>query len=157
METKCNIAVCAVSDHFLSGGVLSVRKRVRGSFTVEAAIIVPVILFMFGILLHILFYWHDKNILMSTAHETAVLGSGREGLSEIELEYYFFSRMEGKLLLFDRVECVACLKEEEVVIAWDGSKDSMRTKGQYSISRTEPESDIRSIRKIEKLGEGIVK
>ena len=119
--------------------------------------IVPVILFMFGILLHILFYWHDKNILMSTAHETAVHGSGREELSEIELEYYFFSRMEGKLLLFERVECTAYLREGEVVVAWDGSKDSMRMKGQYSISRTEPESNIRNIRKIEKLGEGIVK
>lgn len=133
------------------------RKRVRGSFTVEAAIIVPVILFMFGILLHILFYWHDKNILMSTAYETAVLGSGREGLAEIELEYYFFSRMEGKLLLFDRVECTAYLREDEVVVSWDGSKDSMRTKGEYSISMTEPERNIRNIRKIEKIGEGIGK
>ena len=133
------------------------RKRVRGSFTVEAAIIVPVILFMFGILLHILFYWHDKNILMSTAHETAVFGSGREGLAEIELEYYFFSRMEGKLLLFERVECTAYLREDEVIVSWDGSKDSMRTKGEYTISRTEPERNIRNIRKIEKLGEGIGK
>lgn len=132
-------------------------KNVRGSFTIEAAIIVPLILFIFGILLHILFYWHDKNILMSTAHETAALGSSRSEMGELELEYYFFDRMEGKLLLFDRVECMVHVEEDKVTVAWDGSKKDMVTKGEYSIGRTEPEDYIREVRKLKKLGEGIVK
>lgn len=132
-------------------------KRVRGNFTIEAAIIVPLILFIFGILLHILFYWHDKNILMSTAHETAALGSSRSEMAELELEYYFFSRMEGKLLLFDRVECISHIEEDKVTVVWDGSKRSMVAKGEYSVSRTRPEDYIRDVRKLEKLGEGIVK
>lgn len=132
-------------------------KRLRGSFTIEAAVIVPVILFIFGVLLHILFYWHDKNILMSTAHETAALGSSRSEMEELELEYYFFDRMEGKLLLFDRVECVSSIEKNSVTVAWDGSKRSMVAKGEYRMSRTKPEDYIREIRKIKKLGEGIVK
>jgi len=132
-------------------------RAIRGSFTIEAAIIVPLILFIFGILLHILFYWHDKNILMSTAHETAALGSSRSDMAELDLEYYFFSRMEGKLMLFDRVECVSHIEDGEVSVAWDGSKGSMVTKGEYSVSRTKPENYIREIRKLKKLGEGIVK
>ena len=129
-------------------------KNIRGSFTIEAAVIVPMILFIFGVLMHILFYWHDKNILMSTAHETAALGSSRNEMSEIELEYYFFDRMEGKLLLFDRVECTSHMEDDKVTVAWNGSKGSMVTEGEYSIAKTEPENYIREIRKLKKLGEG---
>lgn len=132
-------------------------KTLRGSFTVEAAVIVPIILLIFGVLLHILFYWHDKNILMSTAHETVALGSSESKLSELELEYYFFDRMEGKLLLFDRVECLSHIEGDRVTVKWDGSKGNMVTKGEYSVSRTSPEAYIREIRKLKKLGEGIVK
>lgn len=133
------------------------RRRVCGSFTIEAAIIVPLIVFIFGILLHILFYWHDKNVLISTAHETAALGSGRSEMAELELEYYFFSRMENKLLLFNRVECTAYIEDEKVKIVFDGSKGTMVAKGECSIARTEPEDYIRQVRKIKKLGEGIGK
>lgn len=132
-------------------------KKIRGSFTIEAAIIVPLILFIFGILLHILFYWHDKNILMSTAHETAALGNSRSEMEELELEYYFFSRMEGKLLLFDRVECISHIEEDTVKVVWDGSKGSMVAKGEFSMEKTNPENYIREIRKLKKLGEGMVK
>ena len=45
-------------------------KSVRGGFTIEATVIVPLILFIFGVLLHILFYWHDKNILMRNCGKT---------------------------------------------------------------------------------------
>lgn len=132
-------------------------KTMRGSFTVEAAVIVPIILLIFSVLLHILFYWHDKNILMSTAHETAALGSSRTKMSELELEYYFFDRMEGKLLLFDRVECLSHIEDDNVTVEWHGSKGVMVTKGEYHIIRTRPEVYIREIRKLKKLGEGIVK
>ena len=108
-------------------------------------------------LLHILFYWHDKIILVSTAHETAAVGCSQTERSELELEYYFFSRMEEKLLLFDRVECVAYIEEDEVRVVYDGSKGRMLAKGECRICRTNPEDSIRDIRKIKKIGEGIVK
>ena len=133
------------------------KKYIKGSFTIEAAVIVPIILFIFGILLHILFYWHDKIILTSTAHETAAVGNSQKELSELELEYYFFSRMEEKLLLFDRVECIAYIEDDRVRVVYDGSKGTMVAKGECSISRTEPEDYIRDIRKLRKIGEGIVK
>ena len=132
-------------------------KTLRGSFTIEAAVIVPIILLIFGVLVHILFYWHDKNILMSTAHETAALGSGESDLAELDLEYYFFDRMEGKLLLFDRVECLSYIDDDKVTVQWDASKGRMVTKGEYSVTRTRPADYIREIRKLKKLGEGIVK
>ena len=97
-------------------------KKVRGSFTVEAAVIIPLIMWVFGILLHILFYYHDKNVLTAAAYETAALGCSRAGMEELELEYYFFSRFEEKLLLFTRVECLVQIEEEQVSVKCDGSK-----------------------------------
>ncbi len=132
------------------------KKYVKGSFTIEAAVIVPLILFIFGVLMHILFYWHDKNILFSTAHETATLGSSRIEMAEIELEYYFFSRIEGKLLLFERVECMTEITEDKVSVTVDGSKGRMTTKATYDMARTNPEKYIRDVRKLEKLGEEMV-
>lgn len=131
------------------------KKGMRGSFTIEAAVIIPVILFIFGSLLHILFYWHDKNILMGAIHETATLGSSRCELSELELEYEFFDRVEGILLSFDRVECIVCLEEGRVTVACAGSKDRMATKIQCSVKRTNPEKYIRKIQRMKKIGEGI--
>ena len=93
---------------------------------------------------------------MSTAHEAAALGSGRSDISELELEYEFFSRMEGKLLLFDRVECTSHIEEEKVTVEWHGSKRSMVAKGKYNIRKTKPEHYIREVQKIKKLGEGLV-
>ena len=133
------------------------RKVVRGSFTIEAAVIVPIILLIFGILLHILFYWHDKIILISTAHETAAFGCSQTEWSELELEYYFFERMEEKLLLFDRVECTAYIEEDTVKVVYDGSKRNMVAKGECYVQKTRPEDYIRDIRKMKKIGEGIVK
>lgn len=132
------------------------KKSMKGSFTIEAAVIVPLILFIFGVLMHILFYWHDKNILFSTAHEVAALGSSRTEMAEIELEYYFFSRIEGKLLLFERVECMTEVTEDKVSVSVDGSKGKMTTKVTYDMARTSPENYIREVRKLEKLGEEMV-
>ena len=132
------------------------RKIVRGSVTVEAAVIVPLIVFIFVVLVNIFFYYHDKNILLSTAHETAALSVARENMQEADLESYFFSRMEGKLLLFDSVGCEVMMKEDYVVITCDGYKDSMSLELECKMKKTKPEKFIRDVRKVEKTGEGIV-
>lgn len=129
------------------------KRKIKGSFTIEASVIVPLILFIFSALVNILFYYHDKNILMSTAYETAALGSADEELSEIELEYYFFDRMEGRMLIFDRVECVVTHSEKEVKVWCDGSKKNMRVIFDYKMPKTNPESYIRKRKNIK---EGIV-
>ena len=133
------------------------RKKIQGSFTIEAAVIVPFILFIFGILLHILFYWHDKNVLMNIGYETAVLGSGRNQLESEELESYFLLRVRGKLLLLETVQCDVYMEDDEVTVICGGRKDFTSVKEKYKMSRTEPEQYIRNIRKLEKLGEGIGK
>ena len=65
LEAKYNDTFCAVFGSCLFGGDVFVRKIVRGSVTVEAVVIVPLIVFIFVVLVNIFFYYHDKNILLS--------------------------------------------------------------------------------------------
>ena len=51
------------------------RASWKGSYTVEAALVFPVILFVLAALLIMAFYVHDGGILQSFACETAVAGS----------------------------------------------------------------------------------
>ena len=53
------------------------KKRAfwKGSYTVEAALVFPIILFVLAALLILAFYVHDRGILQGIACETAVAGS----------------------------------------------------------------------------------
>lgn len=133
------------------------KKCIHGSFTIEAAVIVPLVLVLFGVLMHILFYWHDKSLLFSTAHETAVLGSSRNEWNEQELEAHFEARLRGKLLLLEKTECRVLFEDDEVTVSCRGQKNSTFIKGEFCMKVTQPEKYIRNIRKLEKIGEGIGK
>lgn len=132
------------------------NRRVRGSFTIEAAVIVPMILFIFIVLLHILFYWHDKNILTSTAHETVSYGSEAVEMTKVDLENYFSSRIRGKLLLFERITCLITLDKSNVTIEAQAQKGYMKVMTRCSMVLTKPEEYIRNHRKLEKIREEMV-
>lgn len=131
------------------------KKRLRGSFTVEAAVIIPLILMVLGVALHVLFYYHDKNILMGTVHETVAYGAGLEATEEATLENYFNQRIKGKLMLFTQVENEIQIEDKKVSITCIARKSSMSLQVEGVINRTDPENYIREVRKIIKIGEGI--
>ena len=133
------------------------RKSLKAGFTIEAAVIVPLILMMFGVLIHSLFYYHDKNILLGLAHETAVLGSGRDEMREYDLESHLFVKARGRLLLMEEVDPDVYMEEEQVTVVCSAKKGRMRMSVECEMSRTNPEDDIRSVRKIKKIQEGIGK
>ena len=131
------------------------QKTLSGTFTIEAAVIVPLILFVFSVLMFILFYYHDKNVLLGTAHEAATVGSSRQGMEETELEQYFSNRIRGKLLLFTRIQTEVRVEEEKVSIVCKARKDRMSLKVECEGTKTEPEDYIRGVRKLKKIGEGL--
>lgn len=131
------------------------ERKLSGVFTIEASVIVPLILFVFSVLMFILFYYHDKNILLGTAHETAAMGSSRQAVGGEELEKYFASRIRGKLLLFTWVQSEVQVEEEEVFVICKARKNRMSLKVECTGIKTEPEDYIRGVRKLKKIGEGI--
>ena len=51
------------------------QRWLKGSFTVEMAFLIPMILFPDHGMYKDIFYYHDKNIIAGAAYETAVTGS----------------------------------------------------------------------------------
>lgn len=129
------------------------RKKVKGSVTIEATVVVPLILFVLGTLFYTLFYYHDKNVLLVGAHETAVYGVGREQQKEMDLENHFRSGVEGRLLLFQQLQPKVEVSNKQVTVFCVATKSPMVLQVECKMNRTEPETYIRTIRKIKKLGE----
>lgn len=74
--------------------------RLKGSAVVEMSYIIPLFLGLFVLIVHVVFYYHDKAVLNAAAAETAVLGAQtvrREG-TEYDLEGFFRERSDGKLI-----------------------------------------------------------
>lgn len=130
------------------------KRKLQGSFTIEAAYIIPLILLVLGVVLHVLFYYHDKNVLLGAAHETAAYGAGLEEADEDTLESYFTARVKGKLLLFTSLINEIEIEDEKVTVTCNASKSKMSLEVACSVNRTDPEDYIRSVRKIIKIGEG---
>lgn len=68
------ISICSVSYARVCRGVVLVKK-VRGSATVEMAYMMPVIFLAFVSAIYMVFYLHDKNIVIGAAYETAIVGA----------------------------------------------------------------------------------
>lgn len=130
------------------------KKRYKGSLTIEAAYLIPLILLVFGMVISMLFYYHDKNVLLGTAHETAAYGAGLEHVDEDMLDSYLIKRTNGRLLLFTILEPEIEITDEKVKVTCTAKKRKMSLKVTCSVNQTDPEDYIRSVRKIIKIGEG---
>ena len=118
--------------------------------------IVPMILMVFSVLMYLLFYYHDKTILWGTAHETLAIASSLPEEEIEEAQEYFDKRIRGRLLLFSYVDRELELGEQKVSMRCKTSKKGMSIDFVCEMSKTEPEAYIRNIRKIEKIGQGVV-
>lgn len=123
------------------------RKEMKGTMTIEAAVIVPLILGMFLLLVWILFYYHDKNVLSAIAHETVVMVCEKDDTIE-DVETYFQKRVYGKLLLFRGVDVDVEIEDEVVHLRGVARKNRMALKIEMKMKQTEPEKLIRNIRRI---------
>lgn len=133
------------------------RKKVRGSLTIEAAYVIPLILMVVGVVFFILFYCHDKNILLGTAHETAVYGAGQKDVDESMLEVYFTQKIKGKLLLFTKAESQIRIEERAVHVSCRGIYGKVTLQVACFVKKTDPEGYIRNVRRLIKIGEGMEK
>ena len=119
------------------------QRWLKGSFTVEMAFLMPMILFLIMGCIRISFYYHDKNIIAGAAYETAVTGSTKvrekDGISESELNALFKERVGRKCILFSRIRVQAAARRKKMAISVESRA-----------AVTEPEKYIRDIRRIKK-------
>lgn len=127
------------------------NRRIKGIFTVEAAVLVPLILVVFWLLIQVLFYYHDKNIVLGIAHETLVVGAGREDWEEKELEKYFFSRIKGKLILFSDIQTEVKKEKKQLQLACSARKGVFTIHTEQVMSNTQPENYIREVERLMRM------
>ena len=81
--------------------------RMNGVITVEMSYILPMVFWTFLAVIYMIFYFHDKNIMIGAAAETAVVGAQLERKPDekdrTDLEGFYQQRIAGKLILFQRL------------------------------------------------------
>lgn len=125
------------------------KKFVKGSFTIEASVIVPVILTVFSLIITMLFYYHDKNVVSAIVHETLVMGCNREEITEEEIEKHFHKRLGRKMLLFQNVHVATEIEQDEIGITCTAKKKSMSLCIDMMMKRTNPEKYIWNLQRIQ--------
>lgn len=129
-------------------------RRLKGSFTVEMVVIMPMILFLILECVLVFFYYHDKNILAGAAYETAVVGSTKareeEGLESGELEELFQERIRGKCILFPGGEASVRITEDFVIVQVKAGRSGMKIDLAYQEAVTDPEREIRKKNQLQK-------
>ena len=126
------------------------RRFLKGSVTIEATVIVPMILLVVGVLFNMLLYYHDKSILVAVSHEAAVYGGYEK---EEEIGEYFSSHIQGRLFLFSNVERQIEVRKDVVHIECMAQKGIMTLRTRCEVKKTNPEHYIRTIRTIKLIGE----
>lgn len=132
------------------------KKTLKGSVTVEMAYILPLIIFMILFTIYIVFYYHDKNILLGAAAETAVLAAQTErqqGQEVPDLQSFYRERAAGKLIWLKLTGVEVDLDDKWVSITARAGKGRMRVQAVQKTKIPEPEKKIRKKRLLESLTE----
>ena len=127
------------------------KKRLKASLAIEAAVIIPMVLLMFAGMISVLFYYHDKIIITGAAYEIAAVGSAEDEITREELAEQFEERVDNKLLLFRKIHMSIQIEETDMTIQCKAVQNSMVLEVEVCMCRTAPEKYIRNIRSIEKL------
>lgn len=134
------------------------RLQLKASVTVEMSYILPVLLLIFLFTVYAIFYYHDKNILIGAACETAVVGSQEQrwhSESKSDLEAVYRERVAGKLILMKLTKVTATREKEEVVINIGAEKSWMKVSVVQRASVPHPETKIRNKRKLESVADSL--
>lgn len=136
--------------------IINIDKKhaLNGSFTVEMSLLMPMILFLVMGCVLACFYYHDKNIIVGAAYETAVVGSTKarekDGIQEAELKALFQERVGKKCILFPGAVAVCSVSKEEIRVSAVAKRRKMSLAVESRAAVTEPERYIRDIRRIKK-------
>ena len=121
------------------------KRELKGSAVVEMSYIIPMILFLFVMIIHAVFYYHDKAVLNGAAGETAVLGAqtARRKGTEYDLEEFFHNRTEGKLIYMTDLDVSVEENEESVTVKASAARSFMRLSIYQRALIVKPEEKIR--------------
>ncbi len=126
------------------------KKWVKGSSVVEMSYIMPLFLGLFVILMHTVFYYHDKAVINGAAAETAVLGAqeNRNKTADYDLEGFFYDRTKGKLIYMTDVDVSVEPGKQTVTVTAKARRSFMRLNVCQRAVIARPEKKIRQMERI---------
>ncbi|WP_461810739.1 TadE family protein [Faecalimonas sp.] len=127
-------------------------KTFKASLVVETAYILPVVFLSFMLGVYMLFYFHDKNILLGAGYETVVVGSQKmkwnEENIEEKMEKFFHERVRGKVIFFSKPKVIVKCKNDTLSVNASVKKRKIVLKVHQKRTIKIPEKYIRKKRKI---------
>lgn len=120
-------------------------RKISGSSVIEMAYIMPLFLGVFVLIIHTVFYYHDKAVLNGAAGETAILGvqAERRKGTEYDLEDFFRERLNGKLIYMTDVDVSVSRSEDEITVSAAAKKAFMEINVSQTARCVQPEKNIR--------------
>ena len=119
------------------------KRMLKGSFTIEATMIIPMILLIVCTAITILFYWHDRIVLKGIVYETTVVASERGSLGDQELKDNAEKFIRGKLLWFPGAIVTVEKTNETVTVTARASHRGLVAEAEGKMPITCPEKTIR--------------
>lgn len=123
------------------------RMELKGVITIEMSYLLPVIFVLFSMIVYTVFYYHDKNILIGAAGETAVVGTQiqrkPDETGQTDMESFFQERIRGKLILFGGADVTVDVSEDWVCVSAAARKRGMSLNVTQKAEVTEAEKTIR--------------
>lgn len=130
-----------------------------GVITVEMSYLIPIILALFLTVIYTTFYYHDKNILIGAAGETAAVGAQMERKpdekGQTNLADFYQERIQGKLILFSGAEASVSTEKKWVEVSSYADWGKMRLHVVQRAALQEPEAAIRRKWMLEKAVEAV--
>ena len=125
------------------------KKELKGSAVVEMSYIIPMILVLFVMIIHAVFYYHDKVILSGAACETAAVSAQekrRYGTREFDPEAFLTERIRGKLILLTVGEISITENDNETAVEVSAGRSFMKLNICQKAVAAEPEEVIRWVK-----------
>lgn len=115
---KEDVAFCTVSFG-------RIHVKASASFTVEAALIVPIILLVITSFLYLFMYCHDKAVLTYAAERACLMASYEKDFETMEriANDTVFEEIQTKVLINREVETETTLTDEELIVFVKSTSD----------------------------------
>ena len=130
----------------------------RGSFTVEASILMPFLVWIIFVMLCLGLFWHDRSVLSACASELAGKGAARKYETEAHLESLLSTEAsalaEDRLYLLKVTDITVKVTAGKVTVAYAGSSPvlgGLQTKEQEQAGRKNPVDLLRKTRLLKEL------
>ena len=130
----------------------------KGSTIVEMTYLMPLVLMVWVMVIFMLFFYHDKSVVVGAAYEASVVGSElwmqKDDYRSAKIENYFKERIDGKLLFFENIDVKVFVYDTKVLLRAAASKYIMSFEIEAQATITEPENVIRQMNIMDEIIEG---